>query len=179
MTPPGCMRLRMHARARLRAPRNGLARSQLHKAGCQALAMMIGGETPEWCGPPPHGNDLQYLADAPGYSTRRLRQPSPLRPPLCNKRRNRASTARSIRSARQRPLLSVGVRRRPLPSDAYPQRQDKCDINHIEGYGCGLPGQPCRSQPACWTGEQVEAQAGVESQEGSAGSARSGTREAV
>jgi hypothetical protein len=26
--------------------------------------MVIGGETPEWCGPPPHGNDLQYLADA-------------------------------------------------------------------------------------------------------------------
>src|ERR1022692_4016414 len=91
----------------------------------------------------------------------------------------RACAARSIRSARQRPLLSVGVRRGPLPFDAYPQRQDKCDVNHIEGYGCGLPGQPCRSQPACWTDEQVEAQAGAESQEGSAGSARSGTREAV
>ena len=39
------MRLRMHALARLRAPRNGLARSQLHKAGCQALAKVIGGKS--------------------------------------------------------------------------------------------------------------------------------------
>lgn len=139
MTPPGCMRLRMHALARLRAPRNGLARSQLHKAGCQALAMVIGGETPEWCGPPPHGNDLQYLADALGIQPGAFGDPRRSARHCATKGRNRPSAACSIRSARQRPLLSVGVRRRPLPSDAYPQRQGKCDVNHIKGYGVRPP----------------------------------------
>ena len=36
---------------------------------------------------------------------------------------------------------------------------------------------PVESQPACWTGEQVEAQAGAEGQDDPAGSAQSGSGE--
>ncbi len=132
------MRLRMQALARQGAPRNGLARSRLHRAGCQAFAMVIGVKSPEWCGPPPH-KMIFYILPAPWAFS-----PAPSAT-LRRSAHHCATSTGTVQvpparyaatlSDRHRPRASAEDRYRPMLSF---KTKDKCDANHIGDYMCGL-----------------------------------------
>ena len=108
-----------------------------------------------------------------GLLARRIDMPSP-------PANNCATGAGSVQLPPTRCPATTCVRRRPERTVIVrqcAQCRTICDVNHICAMPVRLSGHDCGSRSACWTGGQVEAQAGPEIQEGAAGPARSGTRE--